>query len=93
MTAVEAPIAQDNNEPDEEQMRLPPGWEKKVDDAGEVYYANHASRTTTLQPPPVQGELGPLPSGWVLERNVRGVAYFIDHNTKTTTWEDPRAPQ
>lgn len=93
MTAEEAPTTQANAEPDEEQMRLPPGWEKQVDDSGEVWYVDHTSRTGSRQPPPSQRELGPLPSGWVIERNSRGVGYFIDHNTRTTTWADPRAPQ
>ena len=92
MTAQEAQPAQANDEVDEEQTRLPPGWEKKVMDSGEVWYINHASKETTQQPPPAE-ELGPLPSGWGIERNPRGVGYFVDHNTRTTTWLDPRGPQ
>ncbi len=93
MTEEESPTTQPSTDPDDEQMRLPPAWEKKVNESGEIYYADHDTRTTSWEPPPVQRDLGPLPSGWVLERNPRGVAYFIDHNTKTTTFTDPRARQ
>jgi atrophin-1 interacting protein 5 (WW domain-containing E3 ubiquitin protein ligase 1) len=92
MSAQEAQTARSNAGVDEEQMRLPPGWEKKVNDSGEVWYVDHASKEGTQQPPPAQ-ELGPLPSGWNIERNPGGVGYFVDHNTRSTTWLDPRGPQ
>jgi hypothetical protein len=30
---------------------LPPGWERRVDPSGNVYYANHETRTTQWEPP------------------------------------------
>lgn len=68
---------------------LPPGWQKMEDEDGRVYYADHASKTTTYErPTPRQGQ---LPPGWEVARNPEGIAYFLDHNTHTTTFDDPRA--
>ena len=36
---------------EDQQGRLPPGWERKVDNLGRVYYADHSTRTTTWNRP------------------------------------------
>lgn len=77
--------ARDKNSHNED---LPAGWQKLVDEQGQVYYADHTSRTTTWdRPKPRKGQ---LPPGWEMARNEEGVGYFLDHNTHTTTLEDPR---
>ncbi|KAJ6663940.1 hypothetical protein lerEdw1_008894 [Lerista edwardsae] len=78
---------------------LPPGWERRVDDRGRVYYVDHNTRTTTWQRPTMESAsmltaendpLGPLPPGWERRVDSNDRVYFVNHNTKTTQWEDPR---
>ncbi|KAF7283441.1 hypothetical protein GWI33_000526 [Rhynchophorus ferrugineus] len=75
---------------------LPPGWEKRVQPEGRVYYVNHKNRTTQWEDPRTQGqEIGdideiPLPAGWEIRYTEDNKRYFVDHNTKTTTFDDPR---
>ncbi|NP_001034349.2 NEDD4-like E3 ubiquitin-protein ligase WWP2 isoform X1 [Gallus gallus] len=70
---------------------LPPGWEKRQDNA-RVYYVNHNTRTTQWEDPRTQGMIQepPLPPGWEMKYTNEGVRYFVDHNTRTTTFKDPR---
>jgi atrophin-1 interacting protein 5 (WW domain-containing E3 ubiquitin protein ligase 1) len=73
---------------------LPPGWEKRVQPEGRVYFVNHKNRTTQWEDPRTQGRERiddvPLPPGWEIRYTEDGKRYFVDHNTKTTTFEDPR---
>jgi E3 ubiquitin-protein ligase NEDD4 len=36
---------------EDQQGRLPPGWERRVDNLGRTYYVDHNSRTTTWNRP------------------------------------------
>lgn len=73
---------------------LPPGWEKRVQPEGRVYFVNHKNRTTQWEDPRTQGREViddiPLPPGWEIRYTEDGKRYFVDHNTKTTTFDDPR---
>uniref|UniRef100_A0A2I3M8D3 E3 ubiquitin-protein ligase n=2 Tax=Cercopithecinae TaxID=9528 RepID=A0A2I3M8D3_PAPAN len=71
---------------------LPPGWEKRTDSNGRVYFVNHNTRITQWEDPRSQGQLNekPLPEGWEMRFTVDGIAYFVDHNRRTTTYIDPR---
>lgn len=75
---------------------LPPGWEKRVQPEGRVYFVNHKNRTTQWEDPRTQGqEISDfddynLPDGWEIRYTEDNKRYFVDHNTKTTTFEDPR---
>ncbi|KAK9882482.1 hypothetical protein WA026_021823 [Henosepilachna vigintioctopunctata] len=75
---------------------LPPGWERRVQPEGRVYFVNHKNRTTQWEDPRTQGqELSELddenlPPGWEIRYTEDNKRYFVDHNTKTTTFEDPR---
>lgn len=76
---------------------LPPGWERRVQPEGRVYFVNHRNRTTQWEDPRTQGQeitadfdLLPLPPGWEMRYTEDRRPYFVDHNTRTTTFEDPR---
>ncbi|XP_076044003.1 WW domain containing E3 ubiquitin protein ligase suppressor of deltex isoform X2 [Oratosquilla oratoria] len=72
---------------------LPPGWEKRQEHNGRVYFVNHRNRTTQWDDPRTQGmvmEEEPLAPGWEMRFTTEGRPYFVDHNTKTTTFQDPR---
>ncbi|XP_060793731.1 itchy E3 ubiquitin protein ligase b isoform X6 [Neoarius graeffei] len=71
---------------------LPPGWEKRTDANGRVYFVHHPTRSTQWEDPRTQGLLNekPLPEGWEMRFTVEGIAYFVDHNRRTTTYIDPR---
>uniref|UniRef100_A0A8C0DD00 E3 ubiquitin-protein ligase n=1 Tax=Balaenoptera musculus TaxID=9771 RepID=A0A8C0DD00_BALMU len=71
---------------------LPPGWEKRTDSNGRVYFVNHNTRITQWEDPRNQGQLNekPLPEGWEMRFTVDGIPYFVDHNRRTTTYIDPR---
>jgi hypothetical protein len=72
-----------------EAQALPPGWQEMLDDSGKLYYADHATRTTSRERP--EAQKGDLPLGWEMLRNEDGVAYLADHNTHTATFTDPRS--
>ena len=88
-TATAAPKA-----PDPELKSLPPGWESRLADAGNMYFVDHNTRSTTWLDPRHHGAefltVG-LPKRWEIRETERGIIYFVDHNTKTNTWEDPRS--
>lgn len=72
---------------------LPPGWEKRVEANGRVYFVNHNTRMTQWEDPRTQGIVAaekPLPQGWEMRYTNEGIPYFVDHNTRTTTFTDPR---
>ncbi|KAK3734003.1 hypothetical protein QZH41_009848 [Actinostola sp. cb2023] len=72
---------------------LPPGWEKRVETNGRVYFVNHNTRTTHWEDPRTQGTVAadkPLPEGWEMRYTNEGIPYFVDHNSRTTSFHDPR---
>ncbi|MCL4122954.1 UNVERIFIED_CONTAM: hypothetical protein GTU68_033244, partial [Idotea baltica] len=73
---------------------LPPGWEKRHEPNGRVYFVNHRNRTTQWEDPRTQGmtkEEDPLPTGCEMRFTEDGRPYFVDHNTRSTSYQDPRA--
>ncbi|EDV25574.1 uncharacterized protein TRIADDRAFT_23972 [Trichoplax adhaerens] len=66
---------------------LPPGWERRIDHNGRVYFVDHNTKTTQWEDPRT---LAPLPPSWEKKVTDQGIVYFIDHSTKTTTYTDPR---
>ncbi|XP_054723467.1 transcriptional coactivator YAP1-A-like [Uloborus diversus] len=83
---------------------LPPGWEMAKTAAGQTYFLNHLTQTTTWVDPrkkPTTASmtasvnmqnLGPLPKGWEQATTLEGEVYFINHIDRTTSWLDPRIP-
>jgi E3 ubiquitin-protein ligase NEDD4 len=72
---------------------LHPGWERRENVDGDVYYIDHNTRSTTFHLPIPDGraqEMVPgLPAGWEQAQTAEGVVYFVDHKTRTSTWERP----
>ena len=66
--------------------QLPAGWEMRRDSAGQAYFVDHNTKTTTRTDPRGMG----LPAGWEMRHDQAGQPYFVDHNTQTTTRVDPR---
>ncbi|XP_062872237.1 itchy E3 ubiquitin protein ligase b isoform X2 [Trichomycterus rosablanca] len=62
---------------------LPPGWEKRVDQEGRVYFVDHVEKRTAWERPE------PLPAGWERRVDPQGRVYFVDHTTRTTSWQRP----
>ncbi|GIY35361.1 hypothetical protein CDAR_446021 [Caerostris darwini] len=83
---------------------LPPGWEMAKTSAGQTYFLNHLTQTTTWVDPRKKistgsmansvnmQSLGPLPKGWEQATTLEGEVYFINHLERTTSWLDPRIP-
>ncbi|MBN3294049.1 ITCH ligase, partial [Polypterus senegalus] len=70
---------------------LPPGWERRVDPMGRIYYVDHITRTTTWQRPTVESVRNY--EQWQLQQkrtDSNGRVYFVHHPTRSTQWEDPR---
>jgi E3 ubiquitin-protein ligase NEDD4 len=70
---------------------LPPGWERRQNVNGDVYYIDHNTRSTTFHLPTPDGDaqemVEGLAAGWEQAQTAEGVVYFVDHNTRTNTWE------
>ena len=60
---------------------LPPGWERKIGDNGQIYFVNHQDRTTTFRHP-VTGEGEPN----LKFAEGTGRPFWVDHVNKTTRW-------
>ncbi|XP_015911304.2 transcriptional coactivator YAP1 [Parasteatoda tepidariorum] len=83
---------------------LPPGWEMAKTSAGQTYFLNHLTQTTTWVDPRKKltsgnmaasvnmQNLGALPKGWEQATTLEGEVYFINHIDRTTSWLDPRIP-
>ncbi|KAG8186525.1 hypothetical protein JTE90_023953 [Oedothorax gibbosus] len=83
---------------------LPPGWEMAKTSAGQTYFLNHLTQTTTWVDPRKKlttgnmsasvnmQNLGPLPKGWEQATTLEGEVYFINHIDRSTSWLDPRIP-
>lgn len=91
-----------HEEEEEDELRLPDGWDMQVAPNGRTFFIDHRTKTTTWTDPrtgvaarlPVRGktddEIGALPPGWEQRVHVDGRVFFIDHNRRRTQWEDPR---
>ncbi|XP_067002750.1 WW domain-containing oxidoreductase [Anabrus simplex] len=84
-----AQVLPDSDSEDE----LPPGWEERTTDDGNVYYVNHSTQGTQWTHPRTGKKKivsGDLPFGW--EKNVSedGKIFFVDHSNRRTTYTDPR---
>ncbi|PSN50736.1 E3 ubiquitin-protein ligase SMURF1 [Blattella germanica] len=80
---------------------LPPGYELRTTQQGQVYFYHIPSGVSTWHDPRIPrelavgssdllAELGPLPSGWEMRQTASGRIYYVDHNNRTTQFTDPR---
>ncbi|XP_035217638.1 transcriptional coactivator YAP1-A-like isoform X2 [Stegodyphus dumicola] len=89
---------------DDDNTPLPLGWEKAKTSAGQTYFLNHLTQTTTWVDPRKKLNSGSisasvdmqnindLPKGWERATTLEGEVYFINHIDRTTSWLDPRIP-
>ncbi|KAL8709826.1 MAG: hypothetical protein Q9220_005442 [cf. Caloplaca sp. 1 TL-2023] len=91
-------IAPNGKRPDEENdNRLPEGWEWRYSKEGRPYFADHNSRTTSWVKPKEKISYGStsieaitaLPEGWEERHDEKKTPYYVDHNTRTTSWVRP----
>lgn len=54
-----------------------------------MFYANHATRTTSWVDPRLRTGRDGLPPGWERAYDARGTPYYIDHNRKRTQRQPP----
>ena len=67
---------------------LPPGWERKTDGGGRVFYVDHRSRVSQWHHPgPVADE--PLPPGWECKMDGSGRVFYVDHRSRVSQWHHP----
>jgi len=80
---------------------LPPGYELRTTQQGQVYFYHIPSGVSTWHDPRIPrdlavgssdllAELGPLPLGWEMRQTATGRIYYVDHNNRTTQFTDPR---
>uniref|UniRef100_A0A6B2ELN4 E3 ubiquitin-protein ligase SMURF1 n=1 Tax=Phlebotomus kandelakii TaxID=1109342 RepID=A0A6B2ELN4_9DIPT len=79
---------------------LPPGYEMRTTQQGQVYFYHIPTGVSTWHDPRIPrdldthaitlDDLGPLPSGWEQRKTASGRVYFVDHNNRTTQFTDPR---
>lgn len=79
---------------------LPPGYEMRTTQQGQVYFYHIQSGVSTWHDPRIPrdldtqsiptDQLGPLPAGWEQRKTASGRIYFVDHNNRTTQFTDPR---
>ncbi|XP_063234508.1 E3 ubiquitin-protein ligase SMURF1 isoform X2 [Bacillus rossius redtenbacheri] len=80
---------------------LPPGYELRTTQQGQVYFYHIPSGVSTWHDPRIPrdlavasssilSDLGPLPPGWEMRQTISGRIYFVDHNNRTTQFTDPR---
>ncbi|CAH0394454.1 unnamed protein product [Bemisia tabaci] len=77
---------------------LPPGYELRTTQQGQVYFYHIPSGASTWNDPRIPREfksdllkeLGPLPPGWEIRKTGAGRLYYVDHNNRTTQFTDPR---
>ncbi|KAF7361250.1 RING-finger domain-containing protein [Mycena sanguinolenta] len=70
---------------------LPPGWSRRIDPTGRLYFVDHNTRTTSWIRPTSAAPDVHLPDGWEERYTPSGRRYYADHNTRTTSWDAPRA--
>ncbi|XP_038111445.1 E3 ubiquitin-protein ligase SMURF2 [Culex quinquefasciatus] len=79
---------------------LPPGYEMRITQQGQVYFYHIPTKMSTWHDPRIPRDfdtqniapdtLGPLPHGWEQRKTASGRVYFVDHNNRTTQFTDPR---
>ncbi|XP_053684395.1 E3 ubiquitin-protein ligase SMURF2 [Sabethes cyaneus] len=79
---------------------LPPGYEMRTTQQGQVYFYHIPTKISTWHDPRIPRDfdtqniapeaLGPLPHGWEQRKTASGRVYFVDHNNRTTQFTDPR---
>ncbi|XP_065089830.1 E3 ubiquitin-protein ligase SMURF2 isoform X2 [Ochlerotatus camptorhynchus] len=79
---------------------LPPGYEMRTTQQGQVYFYHIPTKMSTWHDPRIPRDfdtqniapetLGPLPHGWEQRKTASGRVYFVDHNNRTTQFTDPR---
>ncbi|KAH8254512.1 hypothetical protein KR032_010598 [Drosophila birchii] len=81
-------------------LDLPPGYEMRTTQQGQVYFFHIPTGVSTWHDPRIPRDfdtqhltletIGPLPSGWEQRKTASGRVYFVDHNNRTTQFTDPR---
>ncbi|KAJ3645153.1 hypothetical protein Zmor_022836 [Zophobas morio] len=81
-------------------LDLPPGYELRTTQQGQVYFFHIPTGVSTWHDPRIPKDLaplslaldhlGPLPPGWEMRQTATGRIYFVDHNNRTTQFTDPR---
>lgn len=79
-------------------LELPPGYEMRTTQQGQVYFYHITSGISTWHDPRIPRDMdtqnivldGALPSGWEQRKTASGRIYFVDHNNRTTQFTDPR---
>lgn len=81
-------------------LDLPPGYELRTTQQGQVYFYHIPTGVSTWHDPRIPKDLaplslaldhlGPLPPGWEMRQTNSGRIYFVDHNNRTTQFTDPR---
>ncbi|TDG40897.1 hypothetical protein AWZ03_012675 [Drosophila navojoa] len=81
-------------------LDLPPGYEMRTTQQGQVYFYHILTGVSTWHDPRIPrdldtqhlslDEIGSLPSGWEQRKTASGRVYFVDHNNRTTQFTDPR---
>ncbi|CAG9773599.1 unnamed protein product [Ceutorhynchus assimilis] len=81
-------------------LDLPPGYELRTTQQGQVYFYHIPTGVSTWHDPRIPKDLtplslaldhlGPLPAGWEMRQTTSGRIYFVDHNSRTTQFTDPR---
>lgn len=78
---------------------LPPGYEMRTTQQGQVYFYHIPTGVSTWHDPRIPRDfdqnisldtLGALPHGWEQRKTASGRVYFVDHNNRTTQFTDPR---
>lgn len=79
---------------------LPPGYEMRTTQQGQVYFFHIPTGVSTWHDPRIPRDfdtqnitpeqLGTLPSGWEQRKTASGRDYFVNHNNRTTQFTDPR---
>ncbi|XP_075230861.1 SMAD specific E3 ubiquitin protein ligase isoform X2 [Lycorma delicatula] len=81
---------------------LPPGYELRTTQQGQVYFYHIPTGASTWHDPRIPRDLptnpadlsnevlGPLPPGWEVRQTASGRSYYVDHNNRTTQFTDPR---
>lgn len=79
---------------------LPPGYEMRTTQQGQVYFYHIPTKMSTWHDPRIPRDfdtqniapetLGPLPHGWEQRKTASGRVYFVNHNNRTTQFTDPR---
>ncbi|XP_058465974.1 E3 ubiquitin-protein ligase SMURF2 [Malaya genurostris] len=79
---------------------LPPGYEMRTTQQGQVYFYHIPTKMSTWHDPRIPRDfdtqniapetLGQLPHGWEQRKTASGRVYFVDHNNRTTQFTDPR---